>query len=197
VFAPSPRQVEPNLVSKITPQLPPQLEKFGVFVDAGFDEIVSTVSACNLTGVQIHRSSDESLPSRLRRHFSRRISILRVLHYKDHDSIFDQELSELDGNDALDGVLVDSSTKRAVGGTGITFNWLQARTSFLRAAPHLRLIAAGGLSPENVRQAIQTLRPWGVDVVSGVESAPGKKDPAKVQAFIRSAQEAAVEIVTT
>jgi phosphoribosylanthranilate isomerase len=150
-----------------------------------------------LTGVQIHRSSDESLPSRLRRHFPRRISILRVLHYKDHDSIFDQELSELDGNDALDGVLVDSSTKRAVGGTGITFNWLQARTSFLRAAPHLRLIAAGGLSPENVRQAIQTLRPWGVDVVSGVESAPGKKDPAKVQAFIRSAQEAAVEIVTT
>jgi phosphoribosylanthranilate isomerase len=197
VFAPSPRQVEPILVSKITPQLPPQLEKYGVFADAGFDEIVSTVAECNLTGVQIHRSSDTSLPSRLRRHFSRRISILRVLHYKDHGSIFDQELSELGGNDALDGVLVDSSTKRAVGGTGITFNWLQARNSFLRAAPHLRLIAAGGLSPENVKQAIQTLRPWGVDVVSGVESAPGKKDPAKVQAFIRSAQEAAVEIVTT
>ncbi len=197
VFAPSPRQVQPSLVSKITEQLPAQLEKYGVFVDAGFDQIVSTVAECGLTGVQIHRSSDESLLSRLRRHFPRPISILHVLHYKDHDPVFDQQLSELGRNDALDGVLVDSSTKRAVGGTGITFNWLEARNSFLRAAPHLRLIAAGGLSPENVKQAIQTLRPWGVDVVSGVESAPGKKDPAKVQAFIRSAQEAAVEIVAT
>jgi phosphoribosylanthranilate isomerase len=198
VFAPSPRQVEPNLVRKITQQLPAQLEKYGVFVDAEFDEIVSTVAECGLTGVQIHRSSDEFLPSRLRRHFfPRHIGILRVLHYKDHDHIFDEQLSEIGQNDALDGVLVDSSTKRAVGGTGTTFNWLQARNSFLRAAPHLRLIAAGGLSPENVKQAIQLLRPWGVDVVSGVESAPGKKDPAKVQAFIRSAQEAAVEIVAT
>jgi phosphoribosylanthranilate isomerase len=120
---------------------------------------------------------------------------LYALHYKDHDPIFDQQLRELGGNDALDGVLVDSSTTRALGGTGTTFNWLQARNSFLRAAPHLRLIAAGGLSPENVKQAIQILRPWGVDVVSGVESAPGKKDPARVQAFIRSAQEAAAEEV--
>jgi phosphoribosylanthranilate isomerase len=200
VFAPSPRQVEPNLVSKITQQLPAQLEKYGVFVDAGFDEIVSTVAECSLTGVQIHRSSDVSLPSRLRQHFAhfpRRISILRVLHYKDHDPIFDQQLTELSQHDALDGVLVDSSTTRAVGGTGTTFNWLGARNSFLRAAPHLRLIAAGGLAPENVKQAIQILRPWGVDVVSGVESAPGKKDPARVQAFIRSAQEAAVEVVAT
>ena len=200
VFAPSPRQVEPNLVSKITQQLPAQLEKYGVFVDAGFDEIVSTVAECGLTGLQIHRSSDESLLARLRRHFAilpRRISILRVLHYKDHDPIFDQQLTELGRNDDLDGVLVDSSTTRAVGGTGTTFNWLEARSTFLRAAPHLRLIAAGGLAPENVKQAIQILRPWGVDVVSGVESAPGKKDPARVQAFIRSAQEAAVEIVAT
>ncbi len=198
VFAPSPRQVEPELVSKITQQLPAQLEKYGVFVDAGFDEIAATVAACGLTGVQIHRSSDESLPSRLRRHFlPRRIGILRVLHYKDHDPVFDQQLSELGRNDALDGVLVDSSTTRAVGGTGTAFNWLQARNSFLRAAPHLRLIAAGGLSPENVKQAIQILRPGGVDVVSGVETAPGKKDPARVLAFIRSAQEAAVEIVAT
>jgi phosphoribosylanthranilate isomerase len=200
VFAPSPRQVEPELVSKITQRLPAQLEKYGVFVDAGFDQIVSTVAECGLTGVQIHRSADVSLPSRLRQYFAdfpRRISILRVLHYKDHDPAFEQQLTELGRNDALDGVLVDSSTTRAVGGTGTTFNWLGARNSFLRAAPHLRLIAAGGLAPENVKQAIQILRPWGVDVVSGVESAPGKKDPARVQAFIRSAQEAAVEIVAT
>ena len=196
VFAPSPRQVGAGLVSKITQQLPPQLETYGVFVDADFDEIVSTVTACGLTGVQIHRSSDGLLPLRLRQHFAQlpgRIGILRVLQYKNQG--FEQQLTELGRNDALDGVLVDSSTQRAVGGTGTSFNWLEARNSFLRAAPHLRLIAAGGLAPENVKRAIQILRPWGVDVVSGVESVPGKKDPARVLAFIRSAQEAAEEIL--
>jgi phosphoribosylanthranilate isomerase len=198
VFAPSPRQVGANLVGKITQQLPPQLEKYGVFVDADFDEIVSTVAACGLTGVQIHRSSDVLLPMRLRQHFAQfpgRIGILRVLHYKNQG--FEQQLAELGRNQALDGVLVDSSTERAVGGTGTSFNWAEARNSFLRTAPHLRLIAAGGLAPENVKQAVQILRPWGVDVVSGVESAPGKKDPARVLAFIRSAQEAAEEILAT
>jgi phosphoribosylanthranilate isomerase len=202
VFAPSPRRVEVDQVRGITERLPPQLEKYGVFVDAGFDEIVSTVAACGLTGVQIHRSSDVLLPFRLRQHFAQfpgRIGILRVLHYKDkdQDAEFEQQLTELGRNDALDGVLVDSSTARAVGGTGTSFNWLEARSSFHRAAPHLRLIAAGGLAPENVKQAIQTLRPWGVDVVSGVESTPGKKDPARVLAFIRSAQEAAEEMLAT
>jgi phosphoribosylanthranilate isomerase len=192
VFAPSPRQVKADTVRQITEKLPPQLEKYGVFVDAGFDEIVSTVAACGLTGVQLHRSSDARLPFRLRERLER-VTILSVLHYKDQE--FEQQLTELGRNDVLDGVLVDSSTARAVGGTGTSFNWLEARSSFLRPSPHLRLIAAGGLTPENVKQAIQILRPWGVDVVSGVESAPGKKDPARVLAFIRSAQEATAEAV--
>jgi len=194
VFAPSPRQVEAKLVRQITEKLPRQVEKYGVFVDAGFDEIVSTIAAGGLTGVQLHRSSDALLPLHLRQHFAqRRLGILRVLHYKDQE--FAGQLTELSGDDSLDGVLVDSSSQRAVGGTGTSFNWLGAQSSFLQAAPHLRLIAAGGLAPENVKQAIQVLRPWGVDVVSGVESAPGRKDPARVLAFIRSAQQAAAEIV--
>jgi phosphoribosylanthranilate isomerase len=188
VFAPSPRRVQADLVRQITEQLPPQLEKYGVFVDAGFDEIVSTVNTSGLTGVQLHRTADVLLPVRLREHFAGRIGILRVLHYMSPE--FEQQLKELSRNE--DAVLVDSSTSRAIGGTGASFNWLEARTTFFRTAPHVRLIAAGGLSPENVKQAIQTLRPWGVDVVSGVESAPGKKDPARVLAFIRQAQEAAL-----
>jgi phosphoribosylanthranilate isomerase len=191
IFAPSPRQVEAKLVRRITEQLPPQVGKYGVFVDAGFDEIVSTVAGAGLTGVQLHRSSDTLLPFRLRRHFAQ-LGILRVLNYKNQE--FAGQLSALSGDDSLDAVLVDSSSERAVGGTGTSFNWEGARNSFLHAAPHLRLIAAGGLSPENVKQAIQVLRPWGVDVVSGVESAPGKKDPARVRAFIQSAQQAAAEI---
>jgi len=200
VFAPSPRQVEVDVVREITARLPPQVEKYGVFVNAGFDEIVSTVSNAGLTGVQLHRSPDTLLPSHLREHFARlrmEIGILGVLHYKDRELEFEQELVELGGNNALDGVLVDSSTARAVGGTGTVFNWLGAQGSFERAAAHYRLIAAGGLGPENVRQAIQTLRPWGVDVVSGVESAPGKKDSMRVRAFIRTAQEAAAEILSS
>jgi phosphoribosylanthranilate isomerase len=196
VFAPSPRQVVAEQVRKITEKLPRQVEKYGVFVDAGFDEIVSTVVAGGLTGVQLHRSSDDLLPLRLRQHFAQfsgRFGILRVLHYKERE--FDQQLTELSADDSFDAALVDSSSLRAVGGTGTTFNWLAAQSSFQKAAPHLRLIAAGGLAPENVKQAIQVLRPWGVDVVSGVESAPGRKDPERVLAFIRSAQQAAAETV--
>ena len=148
VFAPSPRQVEAKLVRQITEKLPREVEKYGVFVDAGFDEIVSTVAAAGLTGVQLHRSSDALLPFRLRQHFAQfpaRLGILRVLHYKEQE--FEGQLSELSRNDSLDGVLVDSSSQRAVGGTGTSFNWLGARNSFLQAAPHLRLIAAGGSGP--------------------------------------------------
>jgi phosphoribosylanthranilate isomerase len=196
IFAPSPRQVEAKLVRQITDKLPREVEKYGVFVDAGFDEIVSTVAAAGLTGIQLHRSSDALLPSRLRQHFAgspARFGILGVLHYKEQE--FKHQLSELGGNDSFDGVLVDSSSQRAVGGTGTSFNWEGARSSFFQAAPHLRLIAAGGLAPENVKHAIQVLRPWGVDVVSGVESAPGTKDPARVLAFIQAAQQAATEIL--
>jgi len=191
VFAPSPRRVEADLVRRITKQLPPQLEKYGVFADTGFDEIVSTVNASGLTGVQLHRAADPLLPFRLREHFAGRIGILRVLHFMGPD--FDQQMKELSRTE--DAVLVDSSTSRAIGGTGTSFDWHKASCTFLRA--NLRVVAAGGLAPENVKQAIQTMKPWGVDVVSGVEKAPGKKDPARVLAFIRSAQEAAAELQDT
>jgi phosphoribosylanthranilate isomerase len=184
VFAPSPRRVEADHVRQITKELPTELEKYGVFVEAGFDEIVSTVETCGLTGVQLHRSADEHLPLRLRQHFSGRISILQVVNYKALD--FEQRLKELGQNE--DPILVDSSTAKAVGGTGTSFDWHDARSSLQRNAPNLRLVAAGGLAPENVKQAIQILQPWGVDVVSGVESKPGKKDPRRVKAFIENSR---------
>jgi phosphoribosylanthranilate isomerase len=89
-------------------------------------------------------------------------------------------------------VLVDSRTAAAVGGTGVAFDWKAAgNTLFQNAkARERRLIAAGGLNPANVAKAIATLRPWGVDVVSGVEAAPGKKDPEKVRQFIFKARAA-------
>jgi phosphoribosylanthranilate isomerase len=89
-----------------------------------------------------------------------------------------------------DGILVDSRTAEAVGGTGVAFDWDAARTSLFGNAGARSLIAAGGLSPTNVAEAITKLQPWGVDVVSGVESATGVKDPAKVRAFIANARAA-------
>ena len=90
----------------------------------------------------------------------------------------------------IDAVLVDSRTATSVGGTGQTFDWVLASKTLFRNTSVCKLVAAGGLNPENVAEAIATLRPWGVDVVSGVESVPGLKDPAKVKAFVVHAKEA-------
>jgi phosphoribosylanthranilate isomerase len=204
VFAESPRRVTRSQVRGIAPLLPKAVEKYGVFVDASFDQIVEAVIECDLTGVQLHTTSDPGLPLRLREHFGavlrngtldapqpRRLGILRVMHYS---SDFDAQLGDFQNDQAVEAVLVDSRTAKAVGGTGLTFDWQAAQTSFLRTAPHLRLIVAGGLRPENVANAIYTLHPWGVDVASGVEATLGKKDPAKVKAFIDAVRRATWEI---
>lgn len=197
VFAESPRRVTAETVSRITAQLPTTIEKYGVFVNAGFAEILATVEQCGLTGVQLHSESDLAL--RLRQHFTERpgggrLGILRVLHYGEQ---VEAQLETLRQDHAIDAVLVDSKTANAVGGTGVSYDWQGARSSFFRAAPHLRLIAAGGLTPENVAQAIYTLQPWGVDVVSGVEASPGRKDEVRVKSFIAQARAADTELKKT
>ena len=90
---------------------------------------------------------------------------------------------------AIDALLIDSRSPVGHGGTGTRYDWQAAQHLFRRVAPQLRLIAAGGLNPDNVAEAIRTLTPWGVDVATGVEAAPGRKDPARVAAFIRNARE--------
>jgi phosphoribosylanthranilate isomerase len=189
VFAESPRRVTAAQVGAITPHLPAALEKYGVFVDASFEEIVQTVADSGLTGVQLHASQDPLLQTRLREHFGPALKILRVIHYAQD---LEAQLSAIRQDHAIDGVLIDSRTATAVGGTGTRFDWQAARHSF--SVSHLKLIAAGGLSPENVAEAIHTLQPWGVDVVSGVEKSPGRKDSARVKAFVNAAKAAAVEI---
>ena len=188
VFAASPRQVTLEQVAAITPQLPASVEKIGVFVDAPVEEIISTVRGCSLTGVQIHSVLTADGPARLRGEFGPGLRILRVVHFGPGALQYaDAYLSDPN----VDGLLVDSRTATAVGGTGIAFDWAHAaETLFQNPKGRKPLIAAGGLSPENVAEAIATLRPWGVDVVSGVESSPGRKDPAKVHAFVAHARAA-------
>jgi len=213
VFAPSPRRVTPEQVAAIVPHLPANLEKIGVFVDASFEEIVTTIETAGLTGVQLHFNAAPELPARLRERFGPSLSILRVLHF-DADYATERLVSGHDFSRAedadtnvgalapeacvqdssIDAVLVDSRTATAVGGTGKTFDWaLASETLFQNAKARKRLIAAGGLTPENVAEAIAILRPWGVDVVSGVEMKPGRKDPAKVRSFIAAARRAHAE----
>jgi phosphoribosylanthranilate isomerase len=181
VFAPSPRRVTLEQVAAITPHLPPTLEKIGVFVDASFGEIATTVDAAGLTGVQLHFDAPAGLSAQIRTRFGQKLRILRVVH-------FDSGASSIPNDPNIDAILVDSRTATAVGGTGKTFDWSHASETLFQKVKERRLIAAGGLTPDNVAEAITTLHPWGVDVVSGVESAPGRKDPAKVRAFIANAR---------
>ncbi|HUY80330.1 MAG TPA: phosphoribosylanthranilate isomerase [Acidobacteriaceae bacterium] len=184
VFAESARRVSVAQVAGIAPLLPASVEKIGVFVEADFDALAAAIEACGLTGVQLHTASDPAIAARLRERYAReQLRILRVIHFQQG---LEAELREAEADTAIDGVLVDSRTATMLGGTGIQFDWKAARVSF--AGVRLRLIAAGGLNPENVAEAISTLQPWGVDVASGVEERPGKKDSAKVKAFVENAR---------
>lgn len=187
VFAPSPRQVTAAQVASITPHLPATVEKIGVFVDATLDEIEATVRTCGLTGVQLHFECDTELTAQLRARLGPELRILGVVHFNAGATERAFNIA-LDSN--IDAMLVDSQTELAVGGTGVAFDWATARDTLFKNAEGRKHIAAGGLNPDNVATAIARLRPWGVDVVSGVESAPGRKDPVKVRNFVAHARAA-------
>lgn len=186
VFAASPRQVTIAQAAAIVPQLPREVEKIGVFVNASYEEIAATVDAVGLTGVQLHFAPPDGLSAMLRGRFGELLRILRVVHF---DGTEMRDATALSDRDA-DGILVDSRTAKAVGGTGVAFDWDAARKRIFNGNPARRLIAAGGLAPHNVVEAIEKLQPWGVDVVSGVEVMPGRKDAVKVRAFIANARAA-------
>ncbi len=188
VFAPSLRRVTPAQVAAIVPHLPAPLEKIGVFVEAPLDEIASAVEACGLTGVQLHWDAPRELTVELRARFGLKLRILRVVHF---DAGAASEAGAIAQDKNVDAILVDARTPAAIGGTGQSYDWTVARnTLFQNVEGRKPLVAAGGLTPGNVAEAVATLRPWGVDVVSGVEAAPGRKDPAKVRAFVANARAA-------
>jgi phosphoribosylanthranilate isomerase len=188
VFAPSPRRVTPAQAAAIIPHLPATLEKIGVFVDASFEEIESAVRTAGLTGAQLHFDAAPDLPAKLRARFGPALRILRVIHFSSEAA---EAATSITQDPHVDALMVDSRTAAAVGGTGTSFDWTRAAETLFQTTEACKLVVAGGLNPENVAEAIATLSPWGVDVVSGVEAAPGRKDPAKVRAFIVNARKAA------
>jgi len=187
VFSPSARRVTAEEAAQIVPHLPAALEKIGVFVDAGFEEIVATVEAAGLTGVQLHFDAPAALAGQLRERFGSRLRILGVVHF---DARAGKRVAAIARDEYIDALLLDSRTAAAVGGTGVAFDWDAARGLIFDADGPMKFIVAGGLTPENVAEAVATLRPWGADVVSGVEAAPGRKDAAKVRAFVANARAA-------
>ena len=189
VFAPSPRRVTVEQVAAIAAGLPGGVERIGVFVAAGRDEIARAIGVGGLTGVQLHGGGSAEQIAALRAEFGPGLRILQVVHFN-ADAM--EGVAKIAADGQVDGILVDSRTATAVGGTGIAFDWDEAsRTVFEAAREHgIRMVLAGGLKPENVAEAIGKLGPWGVDVVSGVESAPGRKDASRVRAFVANARRA-------
>ena len=135
--------------------------------------------------MQLHSAALEDLATKLRKHFGTTLRIVQVLHFGMEAAT---GLKTVEADPSIDALLIDSRTVTAVGGTGIAFDWYAARTQIFGDHGRLRFIAAGGLTPENVAEAIAILSPWGVDVATGVEASPGRKDPQKIRAFVTNAR---------
>lgn len=192
VFAESKRRVTPAHVSTITPHLPKGIERVGVFYSRDAAEIASMVEQAGLTAAQLHGGLDLRLLQQLRQRLGNQFNLIQTLHWvvgTDSAHRLKEELDQIAGSNLVDRVLVDSRVGAAGGGTGVAFDWKAARSVFRGVAPHLRIIAAGGLRPDNVAEAIRELEPWGVDVASGVEAAPGEKDPERLRAFLQTAKQ--------
>lgn len=176
VFAPSPRQMAASRVRDIASRLPPEIMTVGVFRDATKDQVVKTVHSAGLKAAQLHGRETPEVTRAVRARVGIVIKGLPA---------GDPSLEQWDefGADAL---LLDAPQP----GSGQVFDW-----SLAEGIPsNRRVILAGGLTPENVADGIDQVRPWGVDVSTGVEAAPGKKDPLKVRAFVTAARAAAPQV---
>lgn len=169
----SKRYIAPKTVGQW--ETPQQIKRVGVFVSPTEAELAHAAQHARLDVLQIHRIPDSW---NLDREIFQGLEVWRALnpdelYFKDHGFAFDR-------------YLLDSYDPNTVGGTGKTCDWSKAQT--LVHSVGTPVLLAGGLTPENVAEAIQTVKPWGVDVSSGVEIEPGVKDIAKVAAFISAAR---------
>ncbi|MEK6644990.1 MAG: phosphoribosylanthranilate isomerase [Planctomycetota bacterium] len=184
VFAKSPRQITPARAREIVDSLPPFIAAVGVFVNARPSTICRIAEVVGLTAVQLH--GDESVANIAELGPLRIIKALRVRNRTFVDDI--ARVRDL----GVAAVLLDAFSPTARGGSGKRFDWdlvnQARRAGALDDAPPL--ILAGGLNPQNVKAAIRTVRPWGVDVSGGVELSPGMKSAELIERFIATAKSA-------
>lgn len=167
----SKRHVAPAAARAIVERLPPGVTTFGVFVDPTREELLAAIAASGVGAVQLHGDEPPALCLGLP------VPVVKAIRVKDAHSLAALAAYE------VSGFLLDSATP-GFGGSGAAFDWSLAAET----AADLPVWLAGGLTPENVAEAVRTVRPLGVDVASGVESAPGVKDHEKMQRFIEAAR---------
>lgn len=172
IFAASPRRITPEAAVEIIRALPPFVKTVGVFVDEDVFEITRIARFCGLDMVQLHGQETPEVCARL---MPRSIKAFQV---KDRASL--DSLQRYRGR--VRGVLLDAWANGRRGGIGEPFDW-RLLEDFPMPGP---LILAGGLGPENVREAVMAVHPYSIDINSGVESRPGRKDPARLQAVIQA-----------
>jgi phosphoribosylanthranilate isomerase len=186
----SPRCVNVERAREIVGQLPATVEKVGVFVDADSKTILEVVLRAGLTAVQLHgkRSSESVLNDP--RSTMESVGAQKLIAMIPGDSLRDGGFFiGMAMREKAFAVLLDSISNGIEGGTGKPFDWEKTRGMVQAIGLKVPVIVAGGLTSANVGVAMKTLRPFGVDVVSGVEERPGKKDPDKVRAFVRAVRE--------
>lgn len=171
----SPRRVSLAQAAEISRSLPPHILRVGVFVDPAPAEVVAAVQAGGLTMLQFH---GEEAPE-----FCTQFGLMTMKAFRIRDAGSLDALPRY----STDAWLLDAWSPAAPGGTGECFNWALALAAQRHGRP---IFLAGGLTPENIAAAVRQVRPFGVDVSSGVENAPGLKDAAKVRAFIAAAKSA-------
>ncbi len=184
ILTASPRQITPDEAAQIIAALPSSIEKIGVVVNESPETLKQLAETIGLTGLQLHGDEPaDQLPE-----FRRALGLRKIIKTVEAGELL-ADSSKLDAylaaRHSYDGILLDSGSPAARGGTGQTFDWNAALPIVERIKSlDIPVIIAGGLSPANVADAIRLFDPCGVDVVSGVELSTGKKDPAKIRAFI-------------
>lgn len=171
VFARSPRRVDPVLARSICLGTGPFIAKVGVFVNETREEILRIRDFCGLNIVQLHGDEPEQMVHELAP------GVIKAIKVKPNAR---QELKETSSGT----ILLDTYCQEVIGGSGKVFDWELAK-DYSKLS---KIILAGGLTPENVKEAIEKVRPYAVDVSSGVEVEPGRKDYAKLESFIRRAK---------
>jgi phosphoribosylanthranilate isomerase len=189
----SPRNVSLEMAREIVAQVPTNVERIGVLVDMTVNERATVIHSLTLTGVQTVltrwpplASAGPTVAVGMRADMTAFFT-LPVRQLLEQGRWIDNEMPA--GVRERWGIVLDSGTPDQPGGTGKTFDWKQAVPLVQRISENFRVVVAGGLTSANVGEAIQTLKPWGVDVSSGVEASPGKKDPSKVRAFISAVRQ--------
>jgi phosphoribosylanthranilate isomerase len=187
----SPRNVAVETAREIVEKLPDGVEKVGVFVDHSAEQITGIAERVGLSALQLYPLASDAgvsikdYPANGGRRLFVAIGGERVASGEDVGALFPSECSR-----KIDALFLDSGNSQQAGGTGRTFDWASAANAVKAMNGRIPVVIAGGLTAENVGEAIRILKPWGVDVVSGVEARPGKKDPGKVRAFVRAVRQA-------